>query len=90
MSKHTPGTWEAINADDTDNWSDNVVCTLGDGWYVYSESEPRYDSMEPDARLIAAAPDMLETLEVIANYCTCDETKEVAKQTIAKAKGEFQ
>ena len=73
MSNHTPGPWEPTNSDDLDDPPGNVVCTLGDGWYVSSEHEPTRDSNEADARLIAAAPDLLDELQYRydKNRCGC-------------------
>ena len=54
MSKHTPGPWTAI-ADSGDENAD-------DGWYVLNDQETAIavGLYEPDARLIAAAPDLLD------------------------------
>ena len=56
MSEHTKGPWKAVNNGDTvDNWdiywSDDGECVVD---HVYTEA---------DARLIAAAPDLLEALQ---------------------------
>ena len=88
MSKHTPGPWEPTNSDDLDDPPGNVVCTLGDGWYVSSEHEPTRDSNEADARLIAAAPEMLDALEAAAHVLPLGEEYNAVVEAIAKAKGE--
>ena len=60
MSKHTPGPWEVSNK----------VCRLGDDRYLVVNSSERWVSLllegpqsEDDARLIAAAPELLEVMK---------------------------
>jgi hypothetical protein len=90
MSAHTPGPWKIerhihheIQIKDKDGWQ---ICQM-------------YDSAPPDidnARLIAAAPELLETLErIIATHdasCAGPECGiagiDKARATIAKARGE--
>lgn len=53
MSKHTPGEWRAI-----------PIC--GTEWNVHGPASPHPSSdgfIEPDARLMAAAPELLEACE---------------------------
>jgi hypothetical protein len=54
MSKHTPGSWTAIRDQDRDDGSE-------DTWYVLTDKEAAIavGLYGPDARLIAAAPDLL-------------------------------
>lgn len=77
MSKHTPGPWqwrpimdgfyhELVGADDMRVHSDGSAC---------GEYGPDIDVAGPDARLIAAAPDLLSALERI-NELTCFAAKE--------------
>lgn len=67
--KHTPGPWEA--KEEYDGWS--VIAKREKKaysvvtYYVCKEIEQGYDMGEADAKLIAAAPDLLEALEVIHN-----------------------
>jgi len=88
MSKHTPGLWTAI-ADSGDENAD-------DGWYVLNDQETAIavGLYEPDARLIAAAPDMLAALKAMTEYMAyaepLGEDKAVfknARAAIAKAEG---
>lgn len=90
MSKHTPGPW-IIGFDDGSGESyitaNQVVVVRGgeDGWGVMNGVEN-----PADARLIAAAPDLLEALERIV---ACDPYKQssaaiIAREAIAKARGE--
>lgn len=63
MSEHTPGPWAANGPEEEIG---EAVCSLGDGWCVVaSEANPNEYEPEADARLIAAAPNMLEMLEEI-------------------------
>lgn len=88
MSKHTPGPW--FHYDDTPRRIHGheiaatgktvarIYCTKGD------EAEDA-----ANARLIAAAPDLLEALEWIVNNHFSDPGNmvSVAKEALAKAKG---
>ena len=95
MSAHTPGPWE---------WD-------GDVWEYDRETEAPWlmsaktgmpviqgdiDCMRDDARLIAAAPDLLEALEaalLLVDMSTSYRREDIAQQSraaIAKAKGETQ
>lgn len=98
MSKHTPGPWKkvfVINNFEVQNASGKCVA---DAWsYDIDEDQ---DQMVANANLIAAAPDLLESLEylmaIIAQqgderYLTISLTPEyfdAARKAIARAKGE--
>jgi len=62
VSKHTPGTWKAIDVDCIiTDWPDDEL-TVDDGHYgtvarVYCHTDE--DTTRANARLIAAAPDLL-------------------------------
>ena len=89
MTMHTPGPW-----------------TAGNDGYIYSAGDIVADSTfgclpqiegDHNARLIAAAPDLLAALETIANsepmdgdsfVCDFDTLQSVARAAIRKAKGE--
>ena len=60
MNKHTPGPWHAENSSVIDS-QDQIVVTCFRG------SVNRYDHAEDyaTARLIAAAPDLLEALKLV-------------------------
>ena len=88
MSKHTPGPW-AIRQDPKAGPLYN--------WNVGIDGRPQYwiqvaVCSEHDARLIAAAPDLLEALRSITD--AADEKRvtakhyEIARAAIAKATGE--
>ncbi len=97
MSKHTPGPWEAYHNTYYDTWS---VCDIGgqftltDLYYLDEETHHRIpyadsgDVVEANARLIAAAPDLLAAAE----YFTSEgfdpaEGFRRLKAAITKAKG---
>ena len=99
-SKHTPGPWRA----DLNHYDQE--------WRVYADSEmspivnslfkPKGTIGEANARLIAAAPDLLAALEGLFRECAmmhrywgegdntkaADEAERFAREAIAKAKGE--
>jgi len=102
MSKirHTPGPWR-VSDDDEGNGG------IADDWYHFIEagaglcSPPKYLGFEisgcmsmQDARLIAAAPELLEALQMITdraeewiNLNLDDEVGNKARAAIAKATG---
>ena len=92
MSEHTPGPWE-VDAGLATDWIafrvaagsrlTETVCDTVDG----DESE-----RQANARLIAAAPDMLETLKEIRTYFEYtdgvdDENASIVIEAIEKAEG---
>ena len=98
MSKHTPGPWVVDEA------NTNLVARLVDGVYEYvcavepssfSTREYNNEQEEADARLIAAAPELLEALQACEARLThlaqnsvnvVAELKQ-ARAAIAKAEG---
>lgn len=90
MSKHTPGPWVAERRS-------TMVATAIDGAYGYELFDVRCDvpEFEANARLIAAAPDLLEVLEQFVAWVDApsesafsDSQLAAARAAIAKAKGE--
>lgn len=93
MNKHTPGPWQVISDDHPEAINknlevvagSNILCKIGGGLL---------DVRTANARLIAAAPDLLAALQSILNISLMDnghwaKTIEVEASTaIAKAKGE--
>ena len=96
MDKHTPGPWTAYKStsylDETPSWIVPGVAHCGDG-----------ELSEANARLIAAAPDMLAALErvweayspqyvsAMADDCertALDDAFDTVRSVIAKARGE--
>lgn len=85
MSKHTPGPWKfgkdgAIEHNNVQIYIDGADGTL----IVYGQVK------DADARLIAAAPDLLESLRGFIEHGTCFDADDwaKAKAAIAKATGE--
>ena len=86
MTQHTPGPWFSIA---TSNIGHNAVVDA-DGFTVCSPSPMGAGN----ARLIAAAPDLLAALEAFVgarkgdgNGWTLDSLEALAREAIAKAKG---
>ncbi len=88
MSKHTPGKWIAEYCGEY--W--NVVLEGAEGFgreIVGCEGLYRCDgSDEANARLIAAAPELLEALQRLDKNGHTQATWEFALRAIAKATGE--
>lgn len=89
--KHTPGPWELGIDDHLQEVTslDGVVCQL----YEYGEIKPakRMRNSEANARLIAAAPDLLEACINVTGEPAADmpyTTYEKLLQAIKKATGE--
>jgi hypothetical protein len=99
MGKHTPGKWKAVYEIDVAN----------EGWIVKSDARPYVASVlwgaiasetEANARLIAAAPDLLAAISEIIEYAeqyldlcdgdhpACEASIEMARNAIRKATGE--
>ena len=91
MSKHTPGPW-----------SKKAIATIlryarkNDGLWIEECSEDEFIPDSADARLIAAAPDLLKVLDVLLKLRDSevfvvdqwDKIIEEARAAVAKATGE--
>ena len=102
MTKHTPGPWKAFP--DNGNLVRNVAGGGGTVAHVqghpakYQTVKDYHEIVEANARLIAAAPELLEALEELIDQCIHAEGSmdynygkfelERAEKAIAKAKGE--
>lgn len=83
---HTPGPWHAEGSVVT-NDQDEIISTCVIGFCARKD----HDEDHATARLIAAAPDMLEALEEIMKTiagCQTEFYYQLARAAIAKAKGE--
>lgn len=100
MPKHTPGPWKVSDDVDETVWvsakaQDNVICDIvGRIWDFEAKTSQITDEDIANARLIAAAPEMLEALEnIVWSLDHLDDIdirnqKESILNAIAKAKGE--
>ena len=85
MAKHTPGPWE-VHQD-----ADEEVTVRHEGGHVCDMHWG--DNNKVDARLIAAAPEMLEALEMVKKWAITDfegdwqRAADAVFNAIAKAKG---
>lgn len=97
MSKHTPGPWEVYHDGYYDTWSvEGDGDTVADMWRLSEENHSRHphadDYVEANARLIAAAPELLHLcVESLDDLCRCDAgdspLAEKIRAAIAKATG---
>ena len=93
MSKHTPGPWTYKL--DKDSFVNFEITTAHDSTSIVGGCgccDSPWVSSEADARLIAAAPELLEALESLVQRVGGDEWfaewAGMARVAIAKAKGE--
>ena len=96
MSKHTPGPWGVREAREMEGMDFDIV-TDGPEYAVASLYCHMGESVEADARLIAAAPELLEALEYLVTADdaptpgdrehTVREAISHARAAIAKARG---
>ena len=93
---HTPGPWEFVQAGSGDFPTWNV--RIGDRGFIRLPATADMDVMDADARLIAAAPELLEALRSIADCCDEEhaardyasrqtEIRGIARAAIAKSEG---
>jgi hypothetical protein len=83
-SKHTPGPWEFF-----DTLCIGVMSAQSDVAHCsgYDGNRSRDEELA-NARLIAAAPDLLAALEALLSYDDMVECADMARAAIAKARGE--
>lgn len=85
--KHTPGPWSVRNDSDKAPNTYRVRADLSHRKHEATEESVCITGTEANARLIAAAPELLEALESIAKNACCDRCQEaalVAKAALAK------
>ena len=88
MSQHTPGPWKIV-----DSWEDHTIEGPKGEEIIFQDGPYQTPSIkEANARLIAAAPEMLKALEMLVEKIKNDEWFEdwskIATSVIDKAKGE--
>jgi hypothetical protein len=89
MSKHTPGPWYAEKVCAVSGWVD--ITAMQDGRPTLPFAACKHFDQKANARLIAAAPDLLEALSVVLLECEeklMEATQRKARAAIAKATGE--
>lgn len=72
MSTHTPGPW--VDAKATDKTGGSIVMR-GDEWIAVAQDFNQWDrdaERQANARLIAAAPDLLAALQKLADYAEAE------------------
>jgi hypothetical protein len=80
MSKHTPGPWEALK----NNYGQVLIVVRSTNDFVCAVP----DECEADARLISAAPDLLEALKRVCSHgYRSSPDWDNARAAIAKAEG---
>lgn len=101
MSKHTPGPWKSVNH----SWSDtsilapdfdHAICRLDINHATEESQEADEAQMAANARLIAAAPELLEALRIVrdtlphinGNASSVNSLLKLTGAAIAKATGE--
>lgn len=102
MTQHTPGPWSLCSAPASDPYTarnvvaDNgeTVATIASGYHHEQPFTLSQDEARANARLIAAAPDLIAALSAIRAACTrieddeeIDAAKALADAAIAKAEG---
>ena len=88
MSKHTRGPWEAAERGDYGDLDGNSRVILGNWRRIAIVQHKGDEEDEANARLIAAAPDMLEALEEIQHLASPTWVSKRAREVIALATGE--
>jgi type VI protein secretion system component VasF len=91
--KHTQGPWTGRTALDSDGLTCKIVVEDASGANICEVSPHGHSQMkgESNARLIAAAPDLLEVVQAMANFDGRNNNaalKEMARAAIAKATGQ--
>ena len=88
MSGNTPGPWEASEGYPSDVWHvDMPNRTLSVSVSRHETDDMPVEEVQANARLIAAAPDLLAALERIA-WTECGAfSVQIARDAIVKAKG---
>ena len=95
MNKHTPGPWEAFYKSKYDEWHVSVPLSQGTMRLALFDNGVRSENPESDARLIAAAPELLEALESALELIDVitpleGDTHRKARAAIFKATGRTQ
>jgi hypothetical protein len=86
-TQHTPGPWKFGSKADSNFYKRNISGV--DGYHVAAVSSRDDHEVDANARLIAAAPDLLEALQhlMVAHGEQLDYAFQQAQEAIAKATG---
>ena len=90
-AQHTPEPWLAGEPEDGDEWwfgsglEISVRSASGQTICVYGANSPEEIA---NARLIAAAPDLLAALETVLHICCIEHARPIAEEAVRKARGE--
>lgn len=96
MSAPTPGPWYAKSGQSQMCSEDTTVAMIGlrpnqtTYWWIFSDADEHGDA-EPDARLMAAAPDLLHALRALLERTSLDYypiEQQLARDAIARATGD--
>jgi hypothetical protein len=100
MSGHTPGPWSVCGAQDgkcpcsSVLYKDGVICEVRDSNSDMADATghaPSPEEAQANKRLIAAAPELLEALKIVAGSenwrCSEDGEWDIVNAAIAKAEG---
>ena len=86
MTEHTKGPWEAIPRHEHDGWGiASSGAKDGAGWMMYFDGASE-DEMDANARLIAAAPELLDALRYLGDMPLSGTTKQGYGETIANVR----
>ena len=87
---HTPGPWIAVSSGNANNENQHAIQANDGTWIAETiNHRPKWHSQKANARLIAAAPDMLEALKNLENDdgSIPQHAWKMVKAAIAKAEG---
>ena len=97
MSKHTKGPWNTLNktcicAGVDEDGDDRVIAVVQTGAIALPQTycRPKQTEQEANARLIAAAPELLQMIKHVINVHSvdmCDDLRGKIHRLIAKAEG---
>lgn len=86
---HTPGPWHVDDEGETGEYSDIWIGTEGGGHSIArlgDDPQPSHEQRLADARLIAAAPDLLVALVGLLSHVESWQIIETANGDIARAR----
>jgi len=85
--KTTKGPWEVRGKDSVYGPRESISGEYSIGSYCLAECLGYKDEREANARLIAAAPEMLDVLKMLKRHGYANEVRKAINSAIAKAEG---